>query len=336
MDETIDAEIIEVVICTYNNAALLEHTLRSVSEQNTQPELRWRVTVVDNNSSDVTAQVVERFQRGDRIPKLRYLFEPRQGLTFARLCAFSNATATWVLFVDDDNLLAPDFVINAAKFASSHPRCGAFGACVRLQENPASPLPVEWQPLVVSTQDWGNLPQRLPDNGLVHLIGAGLAVKREAAVASGWLDRQFLTGRTGQQLSGGEDIELVLLVRKAGYELWYNPTCNLRHIVPQRRATPEYLKRIWRGNAAAMTFLSGMYPNQDLFAIWLIGKLGRIVLLCARGLLMGLPHRAGTDVQLRRILIWAECRGRIDGLQMALALPSSERRVWFGYAKFPQ
>ncbi len=42
---------VSVIVCTYNRAASLGHTLKALDEQATPPALGWELLVVDNNSS---------------------------------------------------------------------------------------------------------------------------------------------------------------------------------------------------------------------------------------------------------------------------------------------
>src|SRR6185503_17460593 len=84
------------------------------------------VFVVNNNSTDDTTHVVKNFAN------VRLLTERKQGLTAARVCGVANSSGEWVAFVDDDCLLAEDWVEQAARFASEHPECGAFGGKIVL------------------------------------------------------------------------------------------------------------------------------------------------------------------------------------------------------------
>lgn len=122
---------IDLVVCTYDNAALLDRTLAALARQRVSADVRWQVLVVDNNCTDATPEVVERHRRSGAIP-LRSVCEPRQGLTPARLCGVRNTAGEWIAFVDDDCLLAEDWVEQATRFAAGHPACGAFGGQVIL------------------------------------------------------------------------------------------------------------------------------------------------------------------------------------------------------------
>ena len=74
---------LSLVISTYNNAASLVRTLESVAKQNLNPEA-WECVVVNNNSTDDTAQRVGAFIKEYSCLNIRLVDEPQQGLSFAR------------------------------------------------------------------------------------------------------------------------------------------------------------------------------------------------------------------------------------------------------------
>ena len=97
--------LIDIVICTYDNAQLLDGALGAIAGQKVPSGAAWSVLVVDNNSTDDTPGVVDRHRREGRIPGLARVEEPVQGLTHARLAGVRNTAAPWIAFVDDDWLL---------------------------------------------------------------------------------------------------------------------------------------------------------------------------------------------------------------------------------------
>ncbi len=75
----------ELIICTYNNAYLLDRTLTAISLQKVSLDYNWNVLVVDNNCKDQTSAIVEKHIQSQKIPGLRRIVEKRQGLTHARI-----------------------------------------------------------------------------------------------------------------------------------------------------------------------------------------------------------------------------------------------------------
>jgi len=245
--------MIELVICTYNNAKLLDRALECLSRQSA-PVDRWSVLVVDNNCTDETPEVVERHCKEGRIPGLRRVVEPQQGLTAARLCGVRSTEAVWLAFVDDDCFLDPNWVSSALSFAEAHPGCGAFGGRNVLSwEAPPSEFLAKYG-AVFAQQDHGPEAVRF-DLQVPYrpaLAGAGLVMRRIALERSGWLESQQIGEREGGKLASGGDQEIVIRIAKAGYELWYTPDCKLHHFIPQRRTSEAYMASLYYGIGAMM------------------------------------------------------------------------------------
>jgi glycosyltransferase involved in cell wall biosynthesis len=93
---------VSVVIPTRDGSRLLALTLHSVLRQR---GVDLEVVVVDDGSDDETAEVAAAF--GD--PRIRLVrHEVPQGVSAARNRGIAEAKGTWVAFLDDDDLWAPD------------------------------------------------------------------------------------------------------------------------------------------------------------------------------------------------------------------------------------
>lgn len=255
---------IDLVICTYNNAALLDRTLAAIAQQRVPSGTNWQVLVVDNNCTDETPKVVEKHRQAGGV-SLRIIREPRQGLTPARLRGVKETTGEWIAFVDDDCLLAEDWVEQAARFAAGHPACGAFGGHIILDwETPPPPFALKRR-YAYAGKNHGETAHRRP-----WIAGAGMVVRRTALADCGWIDQQFLEDRIGKRPVSGGDMEIGLRIA-ARHEIWYNPACKLRHVIPAHRMTRQYLRRITFGlgasrhNAMALTW-KGSYPAWLLYS----------------------------------------------------------------------
>ena len=66
-------------------------------------------------------------------------------------------------------------------------------------------------------------------------------------MASGWVEGGRLIDRRGRKLDGGGDTELVLRIRNAGYELWYEPSLVLSHHISARRMSLRHVCGLNRG-----------------------------------------------------------------------------------------
>lgn len=111
---------ISLIIATYNRADCLLRTLNSVAEQSLNPAL-YEIIVVNNNSTDHTAETCHKFAEGHAELHFHMVTEIRQGLSHARNCGIAHASGEFVAIIDDDELINRDFLKNYYDFFLTHP-----------------------------------------------------------------------------------------------------------------------------------------------------------------------------------------------------------------------
>jgi glycosyltransferase involved in cell wall biosynthesis len=232
-----------VAIRTYNRANSLSELLKHLHQQVHIEDIRWEVLIVDNNSTDNTAQVVQHHQSNWPFSQpLRYVFEPRQGAAIARSRAFIEANSQWVGFIDDDNLPASDWVYQAHMFNLAHPEIGAYGGQIQLKAD--SQLPKNFYQIAVylAIIERGKSEfcyNHRPNNVLPP--GTNIVISKPVWLESVPQDIHLL-GPSGKNLSSkGEDIELLSHIQKAGWEIWYAPSLRCFHEIPEWRLERNYL-----------------------------------------------------------------------------------------------
>ncbi|HEU5397113.1 MAG TPA: glycosyltransferase [Verrucomicrobiae bacterium] len=97
------APAISVIIPAFNSAAFVADTLRSVQAQTFRD---FEVVVVDDGSTDATAEIVREFCRDDS--RFQLIQQPNAGLPGARNTGIRHARGEWVAFVDSDDLWLPE------------------------------------------------------------------------------------------------------------------------------------------------------------------------------------------------------------------------------------
>ena len=327
MSEAPAAPLIEVVICTYNNAETLNDVLAALAAQEPLANGRWSCLVVDNNCTDNTWKIVHQHVMAGAIPGLRSVREPEQGLTPARLRGVRNSTAPWIAFVDDDCMLRTDWIAQAVLFAERHPRIGAFGGRVILDWAVTPPPYVRAFGYAFAEQDHGHFEKRV-----LFLAGAGLVVSRSALSVCGWLDGPMLDDRVGRRLVSGGDMEIVLRIGGAGYQLWYAPECELLHRIPARRISLPYLIEINRALGISQTLVDVL--------VW-EGSSARWVAASARKLAKSIRDLgsaacavARRQKGVREVFIQASFElGRLLGVLRVLGMARSRRRRLMGRAR---
>ena len=239
---------VSVVICTYNGEPRLPQVLDRLRSQVQTADFSWDVWVVDNNSTDGTADLVRQYQANwpSTFP-LRYAFEPRQGIAYARRCAVEQTQSPLLAFLDDDNWPATNWVAAAYRFSQAHPQAGAFGS----QLCPAYevPPPPDFNAIACclalmtpGTESYRYLPEkwRFP-------AGAGLVLRREAWLAS-VPSVPRLAGVKGNGLATkGEDVETLTYISQKGWEIWHNAAMQVDHYIPAKRLDVVYLRSLFRG-----------------------------------------------------------------------------------------
>lgn len=236
-----------VAIPTYNGANRFPEVLDKLRQQTGVESLSWEIILVDNNSTDSTAQVFQEYQKNwDLNVPLRYEFEQQQGLAFARQCAFKAAQGEWVGFLDDDNLPYPNWVTSAYQFAQHHPKSGAFGGQVHgLFESPPSEKVKPLLPYLALVERGPEPLLYSPRNNLLP-PGAGIVVCKQAWSES-VPEKLTLSGRINGSFISSEDLELLSYIQEKGWEIWYNPQMELDHKIPPWRLERDYLIPMIRG-----------------------------------------------------------------------------------------
>jgi glycosyltransferase involved in cell wall biosynthesis len=249
---------IDVVICTYNRAGSLDAVLSALSQQSPAVDVAWSVLVVDNASSDSTADVVDVHRSRQLLPGLRRVREEEQGLTPARRRGVRETGAPWIAFVDDDNLLEPGWLDAIARAIRLRQHAGAIGGRVILDWERSPPAFFKRFGFCFAEQERGRAACELSS-----LVGAGMVVSRKALVESGWLERPLLADRVGKRLVSGGDVEIAQRIRGAGYSLWYTPEAVLRHRISRDRVSLRYLLRVNYSLGASEALVSALTWSGD-------------------------------------------------------------------------
>jgi glycosyltransferase involved in cell wall biosynthesis len=247
-----------VAICTYNPRRDYLSRVMTALQRQTLPLADWDLLIIDNASAPPVADWLDISWH----PRGRIVVEPHQGLTPARLRAYREAQTEILAFVDDDNVLAADYLQQGLSILNKFPKLGAIGGkCLPEFEQP----PAEW------FQDVG-IPLGLRDFGdesKIHFwanqatqansdrqypawapIGAGLMVNKVAlATYCENLDkdpRRLALDRTGNSLTSGGDNDLIMTLLEQGWAVGYFPQLSLLHLIAAGRLNPDYLRRMNR------------------------------------------------------------------------------------------
>src|SRR3989338_10501728 len=105
---------ISIIICTYNRCETLKSVLESIDSLNGNGSFGYEFIIVDNNSTDKTREIVEKF-RDQRKSNIKYIFEPQQGIGHARNRGIREAGGNFLVFTDDGCLPEPAWLTEILK-----------------------------------------------------------------------------------------------------------------------------------------------------------------------------------------------------------------------------
>jgi glycosyltransferase involved in cell wall biosynthesis len=287
-----------VVICTHNPRRDHLHRVLDGLRNQTISMDRWELLIVDNASNTPLASTwdVSWHQNG------RHIVEDELGLASARRRGMQEAAADLLVFVDDDNVLDPDYLHEAIKVKREWPLLGAWGSGTIVPECEV-PYPEELKKWIPHRRDvknayWSNVPfcaEATP-------WGSGICVRAKVAAAyCRLLDRSAIriTGKQGKLVLGGEDDEICLVACKIGLGTAVFPQLRLTHLIPKDRVTEEYMVKLQEGFTAADLLLiykwRGVDPGSPFSARELLSILKTVLI------------RRGAD----RRAIFARWRGAI-------------------------
>ena len=235
---------ISVIVCCYNSANRIGKTLSNLSKQENVSDLSWEVIIVDNASTDHTADIsLAIWQELGAGTELRVVSEPRPGLGNARRKGITEASYSFLLFCDDDNWLSENYVRGMYELLGSDPNiaaCGGMGVPVFETEEP------RWFYEYAEAFALGSQDTAMENGQILSLYGAGLAVRKhivEDLIRDGF--EQLLPDRSGKTLSSSGDTELTNAMVLRGYRLACTDDLKFFHYLPKERLTFSYLRALF-------------------------------------------------------------------------------------------
>lgn len=237
MPESVD---ISVIVPTYNRGRLLEPLLVSLLAQETRG-VRYEVVVVDNNSTDDTRRIVEAVSGSAPEGRLRYIFEPRQGVSYARNTGVAATTGPIIAFLDDDGMPCADWVWSMKRAFDEHPEADCIGGRIKprwVHPRPSWLTAPHWGPIAV--QDRPHAAYLNRSQASACLLSANLGCRREAFEAVGGFSPSY---------PRGQDREFEMRLWRAGRQGLYLPAMDVTVDVPPERLTRLYHRR-WQATTA--------------------------------------------------------------------------------------
>jgi glycosyltransferase involved in cell wall biosynthesis len=230
---------VSVIICCYNSAERLPCTLRCLAMQRVPQGVDWEVIVVDNASTDDTANVALSEWNKHNVQGVQFsvLHQPIPGKNYAYKSGLQKAKYEFLLTCDDDNRLDGSYVANVYETMQADGLIGVLGGCGILDaETPA------WNGIDTHVQSYVNGSQKAWVANAHWVYGAGSACRKKLLnnlYEKNW--QQITSGRNGTKLICGEDVEICFALFLSGYKIVADDRLSFKHFVPLKRQNMKYL-----------------------------------------------------------------------------------------------
>jgi len=249
-----------IVIPTYNRSGLLREVIEALIHQE-DPGCAYEIIPVDNVSKDDTCQVVEELGQNSPVP-IRYLYEPNPGSHYARNTGFKAAHGQILGLIDDDIIVAPDWVRKIVQ-AYDNPGVSCAGSKITIRWINGSP-PKWFEPFkgVLGELDYG------PDLIELHypqMIYAGnFSIRKEVLFRVGGYNP---CNAPKDKLIGDGECGLCSKVYHLGGRIFWVPDAQAWHIQDAERITLAYMRRRAKYNGMSGAYSMYRKVNGDSFQI---------------------------------------------------------------------
>lgn len=232
---------ISVIICTYNRAKYLYNILKSIA-QNTLEKSIFEVLVIDNNSNDDTVQIFEQFKKDFSEINARYIFEPQQGLSFARNRGILESTGEILIYVDDDALVNTEYLQSYFDFFQNNTNIYAAGGPIIPQYETQEPKWMSFYTKQLLTAFLYNGEKIKPFKRSQFPGGGNAAYRKTVFDKVGLFNTEL--GRKGNSLAGAEEKDIFDKMRTRNMQIFYLPKSILYHIIPQKKLEKPYFDKL--------------------------------------------------------------------------------------------
>lgn len=281
---------VSIIIVSYNTKELLVDCIKSVVK--TTQAFSFEVIVVDNNSSDGSAEEVEQeFKKDDRILVIKN--PDNSGFSAANNIGVKKSHGRYVLFLNPDTVVHEKTIDGMIMFMDETPDCGASTCFLRMPNGELDDaahrgFPTPWR----SFAYFSGLAKTFPKSKLfagynltyldlkqTHeieaLAGAFMLVRREAGEEVKWWDEDYFFY--------GEDLDFCFNLKKKGWKIYFVPTYEILHYKGAAggmkktsqnvtKASPETKKRAVdaRFNAMKIFYNKNYRKKYPAFVTWLV------------------------------------------------------------------
>jgi glucosyl-dolichyl phosphate glucuronosyltransferase len=224
-----------VALCTHNNVDRLKWTLGDFTKMHC-PEASWELLIIDNGCRDNTPDFLSHYAWPAGW-QTRVIREDKLGLSNARNRAIDESQGEYVIFIDDDETVDPDWLCAFERLIAAK-RPDAFGGriCVKFEDR---------RPPWLSDELLGFLGELnrmdiiapLVDPG-TSFFGGNFGIRKSVCESVGNFDAML--GRKGTDNTGGEEVDFYRRLLAANMKVWWTPEAIIHHRIQASKLKRSY------------------------------------------------------------------------------------------------
>jgi len=248
---------LSIIVCTYNRSRLLKKCLESLVVQSGDG---IEILVIDNNSQDDTAHVVNDFLVNDI--NIRYFFEDKVGLSNARNRGIKESRADWILFLDDDAIAFPDLV-DRSLYLVDRGDFDCVGGMYYGYYNDDKPkwISEKYGTKNLYSTELSECPFYEPHGGIV-------LYRKKPLKFAGYFDPK--SGMVGNKISYGEEIEIQKKIFELNGRIGFDPNLKVWHLTKRTTIKEQLIVYFELGKSHRIRFDEKLYKRLLLIFISLL------------------------------------------------------------------
>ncbi len=239
--------MISIIIPTCNRCQLLQRTLESITHSVLAVDA-YEVLIIDNVSSDHTAEVFDHVSSKNPTIQWHYHFEPTPGLLSGRHRGSKEARGDILVFCDDDIVADPLWLYSISETFQDPTIQIVGGPSLPDYETP----PPDWlESFWRSTKDGGrscghlsliDLGDQQLDIDANSVWGLNFSIRRKALIDLGGFHPDCIPENL-QRYQGDGETGLTMKAKERGYRAVYQPNARVRHQISSPRMTSGYFEK---------------------------------------------------------------------------------------------
>jgi glucosyl-dolichyl phosphate glucuronosyltransferase len=229
--------LLSIVVCTFNRQKYIRACLDALAIQTLDPN-QWEAIVIDNNSTDLTPNIIHSWMKENKDVPVRYVLETRKGLSNARNRGIYEARGEIVTYIDDDAESEPTFAEAILTFMLDNPDTAGIGGKVvpKYSEDPEPEWMSNFLYGYVGRVDHGPA-VKLYNGGMKYPIGCNMTYRKELLKRAGGFNPE-LTSR-------GDDKYIFQRIVRINQKVIYLPDALVFHNIDGERLSKPAMRNLY-------------------------------------------------------------------------------------------